>query len=349
MRKRTCKHCVELFQPVRKGHIFCSETCRKLSFKAKNRAKSQAQLKRRVSEKIKKLANSTFGLYLVKEIRRAGTVQILHGHNAGSLNQLVKLRRRCTASGGYEGGESLGFFELSHIYPVKGKGKIGLLNTKNLVIAPYQFNRKHASKIPVEGYLGSSINSDELLDTWKVTQKNTSLEILKLSRRYLGEEFDIWLKSHLLSITQKQLLIKKLEAVGYNSSLLKSLRLKDLKALAEEKEIHYFSINITPDDTVNVIYQELRRLELNNEFQEIFYILNNLSDTFEPPEFAFEGSQDELTELVEFITLQALMCIHGQKYSTIWQNKPIESYFNKVSYNTPNYFFSKYSDNDEIL
>jgi predicted nucleic acid-binding Zn ribbon protein len=77
LKKLTCKHCVGLFQPIRTGNYYCSDTCRKLAFKSKTKAKTQAKRNRKLSEKLKKLANSAFGIYLVKELRRAGTAEIL--------------------------------------------------------------------------------------------------------------------------------------------------------------------------------------------------------------------------------------------------------------------------------
>jgi hypothetical protein len=211
LKKRSCKHCVGLFQPVRTGHFYCSDTCRKLAFKAKNRSKTQAKTNKKLSVKLQKLANSAFGIYLIKELRRAKTVEILQGHTSETLTALVQLRRRCTAIGGYEDGDSLGYYELSHIYPVSGKDRIGLLSLSNLAITPKTFNRKHGTKLPIKGYVGSSIPKALLLSQWKLDGSLDSLEVLKLARKYLGEEFDTWLKKHLINQTQKGAILKKLK------------------------------------------------------------------------------------------------------------------------------------------
>jgi hypothetical protein len=120
-KKVKCAHCEALFEPTRRGHLHCSDTCRKLRNKAKNKVISDKKRKRRLEQKVKKLASSTFGRYLVREIKRAKTAQILTGHSAASLKALVALRRRCTIASGYKEGEPLGTYELSHIWPVNPK------------------------------------------------------------------------------------------------------------------------------------------------------------------------------------------------------------------------------------
>jgi len=264
LKKRACKHCVGQFQPIRKGHLFCSDTCRKLAFKAKNRAKTQAKRNKKLSEKLKKLANSAFGKYLIKELRRAGTVEILQGHDSETLTALVKLRRHCTAVGGYDDGDSLSHYELSHIYPVSGKDRIGLLSLANLAITPKTFNRKHGTKLPIQGYMGSSIPRASLLEKWKIATSLDSLEVLKLTRKYLGEEFDIWLKKHLINQTQKGAILKKLKEAGYDSNVLKTMGLRELKAIANEEEIPYFSIDKEPEEEWWLARNEMDRLKLHN-------------------------------------------------------------------------------------
>ena len=312
LKKRACKYCVGRFQPVRAGHLYCSDTCRKLAFKAKNRAKTQAKRNKKLSEKLKKLANSAFGIYLVKELRRAGSVEILQGHNSQTLDALVKLRRRCTASGGYEDGESQGYYELSHIYPVSGKERVGLLNINNLSIAPKTFNRKHGTKLPVAGYMGSSIPRANLLNQWKLADSLDSLEVLKLARKYVGEEFDVWLKKHLISQTQKSAILKKLKEAGYDNNVLKTMGLKELKAVASEEEISYFSLDKEPEEEWWVSREELERLGLKNA------IFNHLDlyyqDYIDLEKFiTFKESPSEELKFKEHLIQQAFLCIESSE------------------------------------
>lgn len=329
LHKRVCKHCAGQFQPIRTSHLFCSDTCRKLANKAKNRAISQAKRKRTLSEKLKKLANSAIGLYLVKEIKRASTVEILKGHNSDSLTALVSLRRRCTAAGGYENGESLAFYELSHIYPVRSKDRVGLLNSANLAITPKTFNRKHGNKVPVKGYLGSSTPKSTLLKQWMVDDSFKSLDVLKLARKYIGEEFDIWLKKHLISQTQRQAILKNLKKAGYDYELLENLGLKQLKAIADEDEIPYFSINKEPDDLLDIVLSEIRRFNLNQRLEITITKLLDLNNIFETPKYAFKGSQKDLDSFTNFICETAILSVHGQPYTNQYKLKSFGSYFKK--------------------
>lgn len=324
LKKQACKHCVGLFQPIRTGHLFCSDTCRKLAFKAKNRVKTQAIRNKKLDEKLKKLANSAFGLYLIKELRRAKTVEILQGHDSESLDALVSLRRRCTASAGYENGEAVGFYELSHIYPVSGKNRLGLLHTTNLAITPAKFNRKHGTKLPIEGYLGTSIPRDELSKQWKIAESLNNLDILKLARKYIGEEFDIWLKKHLINQTQRDTIIKKLKEAGFDNNLLKTMRLRELKAIADEEEIPYFSITKQPEEEWWLARNEMKRLMLDNSVSRhlnLYYEAFLSFDDF----LTFRDSPSKELEFKKYLVQQAFLCIHGQPFKQDLNGDSFES------------------------
>ncbi len=351
LKKRACKHCVGLFQPVRTGHFYCSDTCRKLAFKAKNKAKAQAKRNKKLSEKLKKLANSAFGIYLIKELKRAKTVEILKGHDSETLTALAKLRRQCTAAGGYEDGDSLGYYELSHIYPVSGKERLGLLNLSNLAITPKKFNRKHGTKLPLKGYMGASIPRASLLKQWKIQDSLDGLETLKLARKYIGEEFDIWLKKHLISQTQKSAILKKLKEAGFDYDVVKTMGLKELKSIAEEKDIPYFSITKEPKSLIDITLRELERLKLQSELFHVIKKTYELDSCLDPSDHQFNGSNNELDTFKEFICEQALLCIHGQTFKEEWKGKSLDSYFyEKPRTQTQNIFFREMNnEEDEYL
>lgn len=331
-KKAKCNHCVSLFQPIRAGHLYCSDICRKLEFKAKKRAETKKKGSRRIGHKLLKLSTSSFGRYLVREFKRSGTVQILKDHNAESLTKLAALKRRCTSAAGFENGEALGFYELSHIYPVgSSKSKsIGLLNAKNLTITPKEFNRKHSTKIPSCGYQGQHLSRGELESKWRVLDSSSSLEILSLARKYIGDEFDVWLSKHVVTPTQKQALIKQLSKAGFDKRRLQDFSLSQLKAMADDEDVAYFNMSKSPDDIKRVLIEELSRLNLGNNLKIAFeYLeLEELKDLCSV-EIEFSGADSEKEGFEEFLIEQSLACLHGQPYLNKWGKKAVLMHFRK--------------------
>ncbi len=321
-----CSHCRKLFKPVRKGHLHCSDTCRKLRNKAKNKVISDQKRKRRLGEKVKRLAASTFGRYLIREIKRAKTVQILTGQSAESLKALVALRRRCTTVSGYEEGEPLGTYELSHIWPVKSTNSIGLLCVENLVIAPKSFNRQHAQKFPVHTLIGKAISDADLIDQWKVGEGMDSPQVLKLARSFVGEEFDRWLASFLISNSQRDQLIKNLVKAGLPKRRLQELKLRQLKALAEEEEVPYFDISTNPQDVRSLLSEETERLGVGRDLGLILKRLESEDCSLEPSGWHFEGEHKDQEAFEKFVIDQTLLCIHGQPYSSHWKGQLISDF-----------------------
>lgn len=327
-----CAHCKVPFKPVRRGHVHCSDTCRKLRNKAKNKVISDLKKKRRLAGKVQKLAASTFGRYLIREIRRAKTVQILTGQSAESLKALVSLRRRCTAASGYEEGEPLGTYELSHIWPVKSSHSIGLLCVENLVIAPKSFNRQQAQKFPVHDLIGKAIPDAALSDQWKVTEGMDSLQVLKLARAFMGEEFDKWLASFLISISQRDQLLKNLVKAGLPKKRLQDLKLRQLKALAEEEEVPYFDISTSPQDVRSLLREETERLGVGREFGLLLDRLESEDCSLEPSGWHFEGEREDQEEFEKFVIDQAFLCLHGQPYSYLWKGQPVSDFVREKVY-----------------
>ena len=332
---RPCSYCVALFSPARANHRFCTSTCRKLAFKAKKRSETLKKLSRRLETKLQKLAGSVFGKYLHKELLRAKTAQILTGHTAESLTDLVNLRRRCTAAGGYQNGIPLGEFELSHIYPVSGPQGPGLLHPMNLVICPKSYNRKHARSIPKEGYSGLWIEKSKVVKKWAVSPGATILESLKIARSFLGESFDQWLKSHQVSISQHKQLSKKLAEAGLPEQMLKTMALEELKALAEEEEVPYFNLNISPQKKLGVTLEESERFPIDEILKGALIRLYDIDlDWLIQPKYSFKGNDDELKTFQDFVIDQALNSIHGQSFNAQWRGKTFTQWF-KVNKSRP--------------
>lgn len=348
LRKANCKHCKMLFQPIRQGHLYCSDNCRKLQHKAKNRVKNQAKNHRRLETKIQKLSNSNFGKYLVRELRRVGTVQVLYGNTSDTLGELVSLRHRCTIASGYQDGTPLNTYEISHIQPAYDPESLGLLIPKNLTIAPDEFNRKHATKKPISGYMGESLPTDRLLPEWRVPNKAVALDVLKLARKFLGQDFDKWLSAIVIPQTQSQVLIKGLKKKGLPEKILANLSLNKLKALAKEEDLSYFDISKPPEELRDVLIEELERLQLEPTLLEAMKYSQEQDWSLDEPSTEFTGTPSERKSLEEFLTSQALACLHGQPYKTEYKNNFILRYFKQK----PKEVFSSRDmgwESDEIL
>lgn len=352
LKKIKCIHCVRLFQPIRTGHLYCSPTCRKLEFKAKKRAESKKKGNRRIGDKLTRLSASSFGKYLVREFRRAETVQILKDHNAESLTELAALKRRCTSAAGFDNGEAVGFYELSHIYPVgstKSKN-IGLLNAKNLTITPKEFNRKHSTKLPTCGYQGQHISRDGLESKWKVLDSHSSLDALGLARTYIGDEFDSWLSKHVVNPTQKQALIKQLSKAGFDKQRLQDFSLSQLKAMAADEDVAYFNISKSPDDIKRVLIEELSRLDIEGDFKTAFEYLDleELRDLCSI-EMEFFGIDSEKKEFEEFLVKQSLACLHGQPHSNKWKEKAVLDWFKKIEVRNESSYKPHWDDDEDEI
>ncbi len=332
LKELQCPHCEKLFNPSRRGHLHCSATCRKLSHKKKNQAKMEQKLAKRVSEKLKKLANHSFGKYLVQQSKRAETVEIFQGHDFHSLNELAALRRRCTSASGYEDGELLRTYELSHIWPVLSKNRLGLLHPQNLVIAPRDFNRKHGVKQPVVGYLGKSGEWDALEIAFAVSPKESSLSVLKKIRRFIGQDFDKWLSSFVLTQSQRQLIIKSLIKEGLNKVSLEHMSLKQLKDCADGHEVGYFSMNRAPKTKLEIVCEELQRLQIREDIVDVLSILDQIDNSLEGSIYIFSGSDVEKAELTECLASDALAYIHGQSSESTFKGKPFKAWFEKIKW-----------------
>lgn len=303
-----------------------------MSHKAdKRKARKRAQ-NRSLAGKMERLAGSTFGRYLIYELRRAGTVQALEGHTADTLAALTDLRARCVKASGFEEGKPTGAYELSHIAPVSSKvGCLGLLHPSNLAIAPREFNRRHSNKSPTERGVGLMLSRSKLTPKWALTGSESGLEVLRKARQYLGLEFDMWLKSHVIKQTQRIALVKKLRKAGFHEYHLDGLGIAKLRALAEEAELDVFDLSLPTEDVRIVLAEELIRL---NRSRSLAKTLQRLADAFDDSErdwleWDYLGPSDERVEFQAFVIEQALRCMHGIEYELLWKDRPLPHFLRR--------------------
>lgn len=112
-------------------------------------------------------------LYLVRQCRRAKTIQILTGHNLKSFIETMELVRN----------RPRGDVKLCHIAPVKGENSTGLFHCRNLFYGGTYQNRRFGKKY-ISG--GLSILNKHLLSKWDVDDDTSTNHILLKIEEFLG-------------------------------------------------------------------------------------------------------------------------------------------------------------------
>lgn len=120
-------------------------------------------------------------LQLVRQCRRAKTVQILEGHDANSLITTMALVRNRPKFD----------VNLCHISPVKNKNSIGLFHYKNLFYGGSHQNKKLGNKCFGGGL---SIYKENLVEQWEVSENLSTNDILIKIELYLGNIIEEYLK-----------------------------------------------------------------------------------------------------------------------------------------------------------
>ncbi|WP_339528555.1 hypothetical protein [Pseudomonas mucidolens] len=169
--KKTCAGCEGIIEKKSKQWAvqkYCSAKCRKID----NRKKKSRQT--RLDQKRSNLRQNDEMLYLVRQCRNAGTVQILQGHTLDSFIKTMNLVRNRPA----------GKVHLCHIAPVKGEGFIGLFHYLNLFYGGAHQNFKFRNAYIAGGLL---IESEKLLDEWSVDEVMSNNDILIKIEEYLGD------------------------------------------------------------------------------------------------------------------------------------------------------------------
>lgn len=177
-----------------KQQIYCSDRCRKAANKkaaSKNKRVEQRRANMRQNEEV---------LQLVRQCRRAQTVQILEGHDAISLTitmALVRSRPKFDVN-------------LCHISPVKGKNRTGLFHYKNLFYGGSYQNKKFSNKCLGKGL---SIGNEELVEKWAISKKDLTNDILIKIELYLGGAIEEYLKLSSVRKSKKVQVANKICAV----------------------------------------------------------------------------------------------------------------------------------------
>lgn len=131
---KRCKNpaCKKPFTTSNAKRDYCTTDCQQ----ALNAAK-------RKSKRVNDGSRSAFFYHIAKEVKRAGTLDTLHGHTVESLVALHAVYKQAFRVNQYG---DVDHFQMSHIAAVKGKSTLGLLHAENLVISPTALNKAHGVK-----------------------------------------------------------------------------------------------------------------------------------------------------------------------------------------------------------
>ncbi|MBD8737925.1 hypothetical protein IFR41_00180 [Pseudomonas fluorescens] len=171
VRRPRCKQCQKQFRTTSPVKVFCTPACQQQATK----------LKRKVSYTAK-ASDSAFMDLLARECIRAGTLQVLQGHDVASLTDLYALYKRHLYANEYGASRK---FALSHIAPAQGRNSVGLLHPSNLVLAPSDWNRSHGTQHFGHGL---SIPRSQLQSRHDVRKGDSRKETITRIIRYLGED-----------------------------------------------------------------------------------------------------------------------------------------------------------------
>ena len=213
-----CNHCDTEFTTADTRKIYCNSICKESQKQVLRHNKALAKKAERLKSKEALFDKSSFATYLITEVKRGKTVEILAEHTSESfleLHQLVKCRNLWD---GVKSGKRQGMFELSHIQPAAQKDHIGLLHPKNLVIATKEFNRHRGSLVPQHA-AGAKITKASLNPEYFVDAKTTKAQVLILIKEFLGKAIMDEFYTHArLNLTRMDELLKKLALLGYEPS-----------------------------------------------------------------------------------------------------------------------------------
>lgn len=309
-----CKGCGSSFERTRATKLFCQPKCSATQRMARYRAAKKPTQNRRYNKKIEKFLRTSFARWLIAELKRARTVQVLSGHTADSLDELFRLERQRCKDSGYEAGKPTGAYHLGHIFPVKGKTKMGLLHPKNLVITPAKINTARKAEEPTRPDAGLFLQRTELLDYWNVEMDQTKKQILCQVKSFLGIEWKTFVASIALQQSQIDVLTKKLKKQGLHVHA--SASLDELKFMADSHGVGYFSPSWFPNEEAEVALREMDRFGCANDRR--YATLKQFNDRLND----FQTSIEE-GEIIRFtlnlITRDCFDFLNGDNTSAIYE------------------------------
>lgn len=312
---KVCKYCKELFITARKNQLYCCRACKDGDVKKLRQQNAEIRAAKKRLRRSELFDKSTFCRYLVVEVMRAGTAQIVQGLTLEELlilRDIVALRSVFNASNARE-------YALSHIQPVSQPEYIGTLHPSNLVIAPSAFNTSRRNKAPSNPLVGHRISRGTLDPTLRVKQSDHTATIIKQIKKAIGDQvFNAFIAEAKLALTAQHRLQKHLDKLGIEYD--KNAPVTHLQDLLEEytgKRIQLSSTQ-TSAPLEYVVMHELKRLSPYNPFVMYLKALNNFYQSY---------TVKRRFELQAFILKQAIRYLHSDPYDLSFDGKAFLSYF----------------------
>jgi len=186
-----CKKEIDKNSTQIKTKRFCTKKCNK------NFHRKKAALEAKVKKKRANLTQNKEVVYLIKQCKYAGTVQILSGHTLESFVETMALVRN----------KPKAKVHLCHIAPVKGQKTLGLFHCGNLFWGGAYQNKKFKN-----GYIagGLLIRKKDLLKKWLVTGDAKNNDVLILIEKYIPDIIQRYLEVAPVDKSKKAQVIKKI-------------------------------------------------------------------------------------------------------------------------------------------
>ena len=254
-RVKICTICNNEFTTSYQRTLYC-KPCRPTANKNKktDRRLTVAQ------SRIQRISTSDDWLWVAKECKRAGTVEILQSVNLEALFALLKRRNKTY---GWNAETKTNKYHLCHIQPAVGAETVGLLHHLNLFIGSAFHNQAHSN----QSYAGRGlcIPESKLKSKWKVTDKYSDRVILNKVTEYLGQVLIDYTKENPVNKSQRLCIAKwvfqndpdnimplaKLERMSISE-------LRGIKAKVQQKELH--GIDYATKRSFIVMLEECQRL-----------------------------------------------------------------------------------------
>jgi hypothetical protein len=244
----TCSVCATSYPTTRysKTH-YCSPSCR-----------SKARSDKTAAKRIEKIPYSDNWLWIARECRRSGTVEVLQDVDLEQLFEVYNRRYKCY---GWDSDKKQSKFHLCHISPVSGDGSVGLLHHKNLFIGGSLPNQVQGTK----SYKGAglSIRSIKLLPKWRVGKDDSDKQVFAKIQKYLGTKLTDYAKANKITKANRFVIAERISKLENNTLPLSDLRkmgtqaLMNLEADLTEKDV--YSIKLTARRSLAVYLEELER------------------------------------------------------------------------------------------